>query len=113
MVDYEPVQITIDAPGLAEMILDVLLRHHGPPDLVVSDRGSVFTCKFWSSLYYFLGIRRRLYTEGQTGRQNSTMKAYLRVFVNYEQKDLARLYKRPSSPTNKPKNFRNEPTIRA
>lgn len=28
MIHYEPIQITIDAPGLAEVILDVVTRHH-------------------------------------------------------------------------------------
>ena len=97
MVHYEPVKVTIDAPGLAEVIIDVVVRHHGLPDSIVSDRGSVFTSKFWSSLCYFLGIKRRLstafhpQTDRQTERQNSTMEAYLRAFVNYEQNDWARL----------------------
>ena len=52
--------------------------------------------KFWFSLCYFLGIKRRLsnafhpQTDGQTERQNSIMKIYLRAFVNFEQNDWAR-----------------------
>ena len=44
MVHYEPVKVTIDAPSLAEVIPDVVIHHHGLPDLVLSDRGS-FTRK--------------------------------------------------------------------
>ena len=90
MVYYKPVKVTIDAPSLAEVIIDVVVRHHGLPNSIISNRGSVFTSKFWSSLCYFLGIKRRLstafhpQTDGQTERQNSTMEAYLRAFVNYE-----------------------------
>ena len=97
MVHYEPVKVTIDAPGLAEVIIDVVVRHHGLPDSIVTDRGSLFTSKFSSSLCYFLGVKRRLstafhpQTDGQTERQNSTMEAYLRAFVNFEQNDWARL----------------------
>ncbi len=97
MVHYELVKITIDAPGLAEVILDVVIKHHSLPNSIVSDWGSVFTSKFWSSLWYFLKIKRRLstafhpQTNGQTKRQNSTMEAYLQVFVNFEQNDWARL----------------------
>ena len=97
MVHYKPVKVTIDAPGLAEVIIDVVVRHHGLPDSIVTDRGSFFTSKFWSLLCYFLGIKRRLstafhpQTDGQTERQNSTMEAYLRAFVNFEQNDWARL----------------------
>ena len=97
MVHYEPVQTTITAPALAEVILNVVVRHHGLPDSIVSDRGSVFTSKFWSSLCYFLSIKRRLstafhpQTDGQTERQNRTIEAYLIVFVNYEKNNWARL----------------------
>ena len=97
IVHYKPVKVTINAPGLAEVIIDVVVRHHGLPDSIVTNRGSLFTLKFWSSLCYFLGIKRRLstafhpQTDGQTERQNSTMEAYLRAFVNFEQNDWARL----------------------
>ena len=97
MVHYEPVMVTINTPGLAEVIIDVIVRHHGLLDSIVTNRGSLFTSKFWSLLCYFLGIKRRLstafhpQTDGQTERQNSTMEAYLRAFVNFEQNDWARL----------------------
>ena len=97
MIYYEPVKVTIVTLGLAEIILEVVVWHYGLPDSIVSDRDLLFTSKFWSSLCYFLGIKRRLstafhpQTDGQTERQNSTMEAYLRVFVNFEQNDWARL----------------------
>ena len=97
MMHYKPVKVTIDAPGLAEVIIDVVVRHHSLPDSIVTDRGSLFTSKFWSSLCYFFGVKQRLstafhpQTDGQTKRQNSTMEAYLRAFVNFEQNDWARL----------------------
>ncbi len=83
IVHYEPVKVTIDAPGLVEVILNVVVRYHGLSDSIVSDQGSVFTSKCWSSLCYFLGIKQRLsttfhpQTDGQTERQNSIMEAYL------------------------------------
>ena len=97
MVYYKPVKVPIDAPRLAEVIIDVVVWHHGLPDSIVTNRSSLFTSKFWLSLYYFLGVKRRLstafhpQTDGQTERQNSTMEAYLRAFVNFEQNDWARL----------------------
>ena len=90
MDHYEPVKVTIDALGLAEVIINVVVRHHGLPDSIVNDRGSLFISKFWSLLCYFLGIKRRLstafhpQTDGQTERQNSTMEVYLRAFINFE-----------------------------
>ena len=94
---YDPVKVTIDALGLAKVILDVIVWHYGLYDSIVSDKSSLFTLKFWSSLCYFLGIKRRLstafypQTDGQTKRQNSMIEAYLRVFVNFEQNNWARL----------------------
>ena len=81
MVYYEPVKITIDALGLAEVIIDVVIRYHSLLDSIVSDRGSIFTSKFWFSLCYFLDIKQRLSTafhsktDDQSERQNSTMEA--------------------------------------
>ena len=46
MVHYKLVKITIDAPGLAEIIINVVVRHHGLTDSIVTDRGSFFTSKF-------------------------------------------------------------------
>ena len=45
MVHYKLVMITINAPGLAEVIIDVVVRHHGLPNSIVTDRGSLFTSK--------------------------------------------------------------------
>ena len=97
MVHYELLQTIITAPTLAKVIFDIVVRHHNLPNSIVSDRGSIFTSKFWSSLYYFLSIKRRLstafypQTNGQAERQNRKMEAYLRAFVNYEQDNQARL----------------------
>ena len=97
MVYYTPIKITLNAPGLAKVIIDVLVRHHGLSDLIVINWGSLFTSKFWSLLCYLFGIKRKFFTafypqtDSQTERQNSTMEAYLRVFVNFEQNDWARL----------------------
>ncbi len=97
MVHYEPVKVTRDAPGLAKVIIDVVVEHHGLPDSISNHCGSVFTSKFWSSLCYSLGIKKRLPTafppqkNGQTQRQNSTIETYLQAFVNYRQDDWARL----------------------
>ena len=97
MIYYEPVQMTITAPALAEVIFNVVARHRGLPDSIVSDCSSVFTSKFLSSLCYFLSIKRKLsttfypQTDGQTEWQNSIMEAYLRVFINYEKDNWTRL----------------------
>ena len=97
MVHYEPVKVTINAPGLPEVIINVVVRHHGLSNSIITNWRLLFTSKFWSLLCYFLGIKQKLstafhpQTDGQTERQNSTMEAYLQAFVNFEQNNWARL----------------------
>jgi hypothetical protein len=93
---YVPTRKDIDAPELAELMLERLNGEFGMPKNLVSDRGSLFTSKFWSTLCYYLGARRRLstafhpQTDGQTERQNQTLEHYLRSYANFEQDDWAR-----------------------
>ena len=79
---YKPVKITINALGLAVIIINIIMRHHGLPDSIITNWGSLFTSKFWSLLCYFFNIKRRFsivfhsQTDGQTERQNSIMEAH-------------------------------------
>ena len=90
-------KITVNAHELAKVIIDVVIRHYGLPDLIVTNRGSFFSSKFWSLLCYFLGIKRKpfttfyFWTDSQTEQQNSTMETYLQAFVNFEQNDWVKL----------------------
>ena len=71
--------------------MDVIVWQYCHPDSIVSNQGSVFTLKLWSSLYYFLGIKKELsiafhpQTDGQTKKQKITMETYLQIVVNFEQ----------------------------
>ena len=97
IVHYEPVKVRINAPSLTEVIINVVVLYHRVPESIFTNRNSLFTSKFWSLLCYFLGIKKKLsttfhpQTDDQTERQNSKIEAYLRVFVNWEQDNWARL----------------------
>ncbi len=97
MVHYKPVKIIIDILGLAEVSIDVIVYHHKVPTWIVKDQGSLFTSKFWSSLCYFLKIKKKLSTafhlqiDGQTKRQNSMIEVYLRLFFYCEQNNEVKL----------------------
>ena len=90
MVYYKLVKITIDTLSLAKLIINIVVRHYGLSDSIITDKGSLFMSKFWSLLCYFLKIKQRLFitfhpqTNSQIKRQNSTIKAYVRIFVNWE-----------------------------
>ena len=57
MVYYEPVKVTIEAPGLAKVIINVVIKHHSLPDSIVTNHELLFISKFWSLLCYFLSIK--------------------------------------------------------
>ncbi|RYN56960.1 hypothetical protein AA0117_g13232 [Alternaria alternata] len=92
-VRYLPVAKTITAQGVADILLRQCFLKMGPPDTLVSDRGSVFTSQFWSDICFHLKINHRLstafhpQTDGQTERQNQELETYLRIYMGYRQDD--------------------------
>lgn len=56
MVHYKPVKIAINTAGLAKIVLDLVIRHHSILNSIMTNRGSLFISKFWSSLCFFLDI---------------------------------------------------------
>ena len=81
------------APEFAKLFTSHIVRLHGLPDSIVSDRGTIFTSNFWTTLALILKIDPRKstafhpQTDGQTERMNQTLETYLRIFCNYEQND--------------------------
>ena len=90
MIYYKLVKIFFNAPRLAKVIIDVVLYYHYLLDLIVIDKESFFTSKFWSLFCYFFDIKRRLsiifhlQTDIWTKQQNSLIEAYLQFFDNFE-----------------------------
>ena len=46
MVNYKAVKTTIIALELAEVIINIVVRHHDLPELIISDRSSLFNLNF-------------------------------------------------------------------
>ena len=88
IVHKKLVKVKIDVLSQVEMIINVVVHHHGVLKSIVMDQSSLFISKFWSLLSYFLGIKKKLSTifhpqiDGQIKRQNSIIEGYFRVFVN-------------------------------
>jgi transposase InsO family protein len=82
--DYTAVQ-------LAHVLKDRLIRDHGIPKTIISDRDKLFTSNYWATLMAEIGIKRKLstayhpQTDGQTERTNRTMKTYLKIYSNTSQ----------------------------
>ena len=93
MARYIPCNKTITATELVDTFMGKIYKDFGAPEGITSDRGSVFTSKFWGTFIWYLKTRRRLstafhpQTDGQTERQNQTLEFYLRCYCNYRQDD--------------------------
>ena len=57
MRNYKPMKITINVPDLAKLIIDIVVRYHGLPCLIIMDQDLSFILKFWFLLYYFFKIK--------------------------------------------------------
>ena len=84
---FLPVKETIRAEQLAELYLARIVSLHGIPKRIVSDRGSLFTSRFWESFQLALGTRISFSTAyhpqtgGQTERVNQILEDMLRACV--------------------------------
>ena len=62
IVYYKVFKTTINVSRLAKVIINVVIRHHGLLESIISDHSSLFTSKFWYLLYYLFDIKHRLST---------------------------------------------------
>ena len=89
MAQYFLVWKTIGAVDMAQLFHDRIVCTFGTPVSIVTDRGSIFTSQFWSSLCFYMKAQRRLstafhpQTDGQTERQNQMLEHYLYCYINY------------------------------
>lgn len=83
----------VTAETVADNFLRYVVAYHWLPDAIVSDRGTQFVSHFWAILTKMMGITRRLstawhpQTDGSTERMNSVIEAYLRAYIDWNQKD--------------------------
>ncbi|MCI31038.1 gag protease polyprotein, partial [Trifolium medium] len=74
-------------PKLAEIYVDQIVKLHGIPSIIVSDRDSRFTSRFWESLQEALGTKLGLsstyhpQTYGQSERTIQSLENLLRACV--------------------------------
>jgi hypothetical protein len=80
---FLPVHTTYSTKKYAEIYLDQIIRLHGVPKTIISDRGPQFIARFWEQLQSALGsklIRSSAYhpqTDGQTERVNQILEDML------------------------------------
>ena len=62
MIYYKYIKITINILSLAKVIIDMVIQYHKILKSIVMDQGLLFISKFWFLLYYFLKIKKKLFT---------------------------------------------------
>jgi len=84
---FVPIKISMSVAKLAEIYIEQIVRLHGIPSSIVSDRDPRFTSKFWESFQAALGSKLRLslvyhpQTDGQTERTIQSLEELLRACV--------------------------------
>jgi hypothetical protein len=54
---FIPVHTTYSAERYAEIYVDLIVRLHGVPKTILSDRGTQFVARFWAQVYESLGTK--------------------------------------------------------
>lgn len=85
------------AKSVASKFVDNIVKLHGIPNSIVSDRDPFFVSSFWQELWRLSGTRLRMSssyhpkTDGQTEVVNRCLEQYLRCFVHQRPKQWSSL----------------------
>ena len=76
----------VDAVRAADCFIDSVVRHHGVPASIITDRGPQFTSRMWTALWERLGTKLMMstayhaQTDGHSEREQRTMSTWLKAF---------------------------------
>jgi hypothetical protein len=90
---FIPLSHPYTASTVAHLFLTNVLKLHGMPKTIVSDRDPIFTSSFWQQLFHLQGITLALssayhpQSDGQTEALNKCLEGYLRCFSGTKPKD--------------------------
>jgi hypothetical protein len=96
MTHLIPCTQTITAVQVAQLVYDQVIRLHGFPEAIVSDRDSKFTSIFWNALWKLSGTQLKMsasyhpQTDGQTEIVNRLVQDILCAYVSADRKDWDR-----------------------
>ncbi|WMV24600.1 hypothetical protein MTR67_017985 [Solanum verrucosum] len=87
LAHFLPIKVSHSADDYAKLYLTEMVRLHGEPFSIISDRGTQFTSQFWKSFQKGLGTKVNLsttfhpQTDGQAERTIKTLQDILRACV--------------------------------
>lgn len=97
MAHFVATRKEVTAEETVELLADRLIRYHGFPNVLISDRDPRFTSEVWRSLCSRFAIRRAMssaydpQSDGQTERVNQTLGQMIRTYVQSDEREWERL----------------------
>ena len=88
MAHFSPIHTSIGAKALADMFFKDVVKLHGVPEVVISDRGAQFASTFWKEVFDRFGTNVRMstafhpQTDRQTERMNRILEDMMRHYVS-------------------------------
>ena len=90
-----PTVATFDAPTVAKLFMNEVVKRFGFPLSIVSDRDPRFISLFWKQLTTLAGVKRKMssaahpQTDGVTEQANRTIAAMARTYIDHSPRDWA------------------------
>ena len=84
---------SMDAEAATEIFIRRFYRQHGLFAILMSDRGRQFVNILWKKICKIFGIERKFSTvyhlqiDGATERMNQTVETFLRVYIDFDQRN--------------------------
>ena len=91
MAHFIPTTNTVSAEGVVTLLADRLVRYHGLPSVLISDRDPRFVAELWRLFCSRFQIKRALssswhpQTDGQTERVHRTLEQVLRTYIQSDE----------------------------